>query len=207
MMLIAYVGTVVFITLLAMGIAALIAKSNGKNPYRWAKFTFFALLVYMVWDIYPTHLALDYYCKKEAGFWVYKTLDQWKAENPGVMEKLVSYNKNPGGFNVDWPFHFEQRSDGRQLIITGHINERFNEISTRQDKLGVLSIVEEDRVLLDIKKNEVIARYVDFGSGSSVRDPKNRNIKFWLQNPSCNGGRERANKFGAFYMQFRGTEK
>ena len=49
MMLIAYVGTVVFITLIAMGVAALIARSNGKNPYRWAKFTFFALLVFMVW--------------------------------------------------------------------------------------------------------------------------------------------------------------
>jgi hypothetical protein len=37
----------------------------------------------------------QYYCAKDAGFWVYKTLGQWKAENPGVMETLVSNKARP----------------------------------------------------------------------------------------------------------------
>jgi predicted PurR-regulated permease PerM len=63
------------------------------------------LLVYLpvFWDHIPTLIMHKYYCEKEAGFWVYKTLEQWKTENPGVIEGLVSYNKNPGGFNVVWP--------------------------------------------------------------------------------------------------------
>jgi hypothetical protein len=59
MMLIAYVGTVFFIMLLAMGIAALIAKSNGKNPYRWAKLTFFALKAKKI-TVDSFHLSINF---------------------------------------------------------------------------------------------------------------------------------------------------
>lgn len=39
-----------------------------------------------------SYSAFKYYCKNEAGLTVYKTLDQWKAENPGVWETLRKVN-------------------------------------------------------------------------------------------------------------------
>lgn len=43
------------------------------------------------WDTIPTRMAHDYYCKNEAGFTQYKTLEQWKAENLGTWETLRYY--------------------------------------------------------------------------------------------------------------------
>src|SRR5574340_1284981 len=92
MFIIAYVGTALIITIIVMGISAYLARRKGKNPAKWALLSAFSLFVFVFWDYYPTKWTHQYYCEKEAGFWVYKTLNQWKAENPGVMETLV-YNK------------------------------------------------------------------------------------------------------------------
>jgi len=134
MLLIAYVGTAILVTFFVIGVAAKLAKEKGKNPVKWAGLSFLALFVLVFWDYYPTKWVHQYYCEKEAGFWVYKTLEQWKAENPGGVERLVSYNKNPNGFNVDWPSQQEQLNNGHQKIITDHINERFNVVRNQQDK-------------------------------------------------------------------------
>jgi hypothetical protein len=189
MMLIAYVGTVVFITLLAMGIAALIAKSNGKNPYRWAKFTFFALLVYMVWDIYPTYWAMDYYCKKEAGFWIYKTQDQWKAENPGVMERLVADKYAPS----------TRQGDRVNYTDTYVVNQRFNRINYYYSALPFLPVHHNESAVVDSKTAEVLARYVDFGS--------HHDFKFWLNVQHCNEGEENYSRFLLFKRKFQGVNK
>ena len=72
------------------------AKRRGYSTIKRALCAFGGfLIVYLplMWDWIPTDLAHRYYCKKEAGLWIYKTLDQWKAENPGVFETLV-YNKD-----------------------------------------------------------------------------------------------------------------
>ena len=66
------------------------AKMNGKSVKRWGWGT--AIVMYLIpfWDWIPTVAVHHYYCAKESGFWVYKTLDQWKVENPGVAETLVA---------------------------------------------------------------------------------------------------------------------
>ena len=62
------------------------ARKNGRNAklLGWSA----ALVMYLIpfWDWLPTVATHQYYCATEAGFWVYKTVDQWKQENPGVME-------------------------------------------------------------------------------------------------------------------------
>ncbi len=85
-----------FVVLMVMGVYLLIslgvvmwairhAKKNGKSAKRWGWGA--ALVMYLIpfWDWIPTVAVHQYYCAKDSGFWVYKTLDQWKAENPGVM--------------------------------------------------------------------------------------------------------------------------
>ena len=98
-----------------MGIYLLLLIVGTAYGWRWAKRRGYStakralcafggfLIVYLplMWDLIPTDLAHRYYCKKEAGLWIYKTLDQWKAENPGVFETLV--------YNKDWSFKWVYR--------------------------------------------------------------------------------------------------
>lgn len=85
--------------LLALGIYLLVsylvvrwairhARKNGKSAKLWGFGAGFVMYNLVFWDWIPTVAVHQYYCAKESGFWVYKTLDQWKAENPGVMEEL-----------------------------------------------------------------------------------------------------------------------
>ena len=72
-----------------------LAEKKGlprKQRWLWATGGFLIVYLPLFWDWIPTIAVHQYYCAKDAGFWVYKTLDQWKVENPGVMETLV-YNK------------------------------------------------------------------------------------------------------------------
>ena len=66
------------------------AKKRGKSALRWGAGA--ALIMYLIpfWDWLPTVAAHQYYCRTEAGFWVYKSVEQWNLENPGVMETLVA---------------------------------------------------------------------------------------------------------------------
>jgi hypothetical protein len=185
------------------------ARANGKSAKRWGWGAALGMYLLVFWDWIPTVATHQYYCATEAGFWVYKTPEQWKKENPGAMEDLVSYNKNPGGFNVDWPSEHKQRNNGHQKEITEHINKRFDGMVSWEDVSSILPITRRENIFLDVKNNEVIARYIDFGSGNSVKNTVEppEPLKFWMHNESCLGGKEKQTKFGNFYIQFKGTEK
>lgn len=99
-----------FVILVAMGAYLLLslgvvvgaisyAKKNGKSIKKWGWGA--ALVMYMIpfWDWIPTVVTHQFYCAKDSGFWVYKTPEQWKAENPGVMETLVEINNSPEGMS------------------------------------------------------------------------------------------------------------
>lgn len=192
MFLIAYVGTALIVAFLVMGISAYLAKRKGKNPVKWAQLSAFGLFVLMFWDYYPTKWTHQYYCEKEAGFWVYKTFDQWRAENPGVMETLVA--------NKVWP---HQRINGKDVAI---INQRMRLVYGERDEL-FLHRWPDIRELVDAKNNEVLARYVDF-STSHVRGQAGwSGWKFWLHSESCVSGRGKAIDFGNYYLQFKGVGK
>ena len=120
------------------------------------------------WDHVPTLLAHTYYCEKEAGFWVYRTMDQWKIENPGVAETLVAYN------------------DGRSANGAYILNQRFNLVVRKSDRL-LFNRWRREQQIVDSKTNETLARYVDFsiGNGNIGGEPP---VRFWLQNDHCSGG-------------------
>ena len=195
--------------LIAVSMVVRYAGKHGRSKWRWGIGAFLIVYLPIFWDWIPTVAVHQYYCAKDSGFWVYKTLDQWKAENPGVMERLVSYNKNPGGFNVDWPSQHELRDGGHQKININHINEHFDVIVNWQDVFEVLPVVRTENLLIDRKKNQVLARYVDFSTGNSVIKSVGPlgSLKFWLHSGSCIGGRDEQAKFGNFYLQFEGSEK
>jgi hypothetical protein len=178
------------------------ARKNGRNAklLGWSA----ALMMYLIpfWDWLPTVATHQYYCATEAGFWMYKTLDQWKQENPGVMETLVA--------NKGWPSKREVHEDGHEKIETLLFNERVNVKIIKRDVSLLLPIMRREEELIDIGKNEVLAKYVDFATGNSIKKtigPPGP-IKFWLHSASCAGENSEMPISARKWMnQFRGVEK
>jgi len=202
-----------FVIIVAMGLYLLIsigvvtsaisyASKHGKSALRWALSAALVMFLIPGWDWIPTVAAHKYYCEKEAGFWVYKTLDQWKAENPGVMA------------NKGAPSRGETFDDGHGKTATYLLNDRFNWIVTQQDISGLLPIIRTEQKVKDAQKNEVLARYVGFGAGNSVKNNSGPQgpLKFWLHSGHCSGGEMNKSKLIHFAdetetISNRGTNK
>ena len=86
----AAIGLYLLISIGVVAWAIRYARKSGKSAKRWGWGALLVMYLIPFWDWIPTVAVHQYYCAKDSGFWVYKTLDQWKAENPGVMEGLDS---------------------------------------------------------------------------------------------------------------------
>ncbi len=182
------------------------AKNKGlsKAKCRFAAAGGF-LVVYLpvFWDHIPTLIAHQYYCATESGFWVYKTPEQWRKENLGVLETLNA----PGATGS--PVRHARSADGHEIIDTYILNERFNWIIAQRDLFFLLPIVITERLVLDALNNEVLARYIDFSSGNSVKytiGPPGP-IKFWLQNSNCVNGERNREALSKFRDNFYGVKR
>lgn len=177
------------------------ARKSGKSAKRWGWSAALVMYLLVFWDWIPTVATHQYYCATEAGFWVYKTPEQWKKENPGVMETLVA--------NKGAPSKYEAFDDGHGKRNIYLLNDRFNWIVTQQDISSLLPIIRTEQEVKDVQKNEVLARYIDFGSGNSVKNTVGPPgpMKFWLVNRHCiNGGRNQGLMY-SFEHVVRGAEK
>lgn len=172
------------------------ARKHGKSAKRWGWSAALVMYLLVFWDWIPTVATHQYYCATEAGFWVYKTPEQWKAENPGVMETLVA-NKGVS--------HSSQ-GDSDSYVDTFPINQRFNLITKHQGPFFLHRWRREDE-LVDTKTNETLARYVDFSTSQHRRQAGWSGWKFWLDSEQCIGGMDNAIKSGNWMKQFRGVEK
>jgi hypothetical protein len=178
------------------------ARDNGRSVKRWGWGV--ALVMYLIpfWDWLPTVATHQYYCAKDSGFWVYKTVDQWKAENPGGMEGLV--DNSPYEY-PNWP----TENWGSKKITS--INQRFgllykNHLSGSGEGEIFSHVWRWETELVDKKTGEVLARRVDFstGNGHIGGEPE---LRLWLHSDGCIGSRDNAIKFGEFLKQFRGAKK
>jgi hypothetical protein len=203
-------GLYFLLSVVGVLLVAWFAKLNEWNAKRW--FWGAVLVMYLIpfWDLLPTIAVHQYYCATQSGFWVYKTLEQWNEENPGVMETLVSYNKWPSGGVPDFPAKRGTGKDGHEQFTTSQINKRFEHAIDREDISHMPIVMRTERTLVDMEKNEVIARYIGFSSGYSVvagrNDPSNP-WKAWLRSSHCFNGKAQEVEFGKFYLQFKGVEK
>lgn len=156
LMFLAYVITSIVVTTLA---------PSGK-PRRWV--VVIVLLVWF-WDL-PVAGYHAYLCETEAGFKKYKTLDQWKSENPGEAAKLIAY-ENP-----------LKTVKGNQRRY--QTNQRFSEDLIIENI--PISITRIEKRAVDVKSEETLFRFVDFKSQSGDRSLWNiRKYKFWLDRESC----------------------
>jgi len=120
----------------------------------WAAGAFLLVYLPLLWNWLPTVALHQYYCATEAGFWVYKTVDQWKAENPAVMETLV-YEKKMR--QLDTPY-------GEATVL----NQRFLRIFRYEGPLPV-NRWRIEREIRDSENGDVIAREIDFSTSQERR--------------------------------------
>jgi hypothetical protein len=104
------------------------------------------------WDFLPTLIVYKYYCATKAGFWVYKTPEQWKAENPGVAETLTWRERSP---------HYEAPG-----VTAGYqYNERIIWIR-KETKASFLPVGLSEEKIVDVKNNEQLVRQVSVWTGA-----------------------------------------
>ncbi|MDZ7750463.1 MAG: hypothetical protein U5S82_02120 [Gammaproteobacteria bacterium] len=177
------------IALAAAGLAARAARRRGVAGWKWGLPA--ALVVYFLvfQDHLPSVALHAWQCRfGDAGFRVYKTIDQWRAENPGVWETLVRdalpeeylQKTKPTAGNGEKRFYMFP--DGAQLVadfwaggklITTRLtrpdgtkgywlNQRF--IALSEETRGWFHVYRWEEEIVDGETGEVMARYVDYRS-------------------------------------------
>lgn len=156
------------------------------------------LAVYLpvFWDHIPTVVAHQYYCATEAGFWEYKTVEQWKKENPGVAETLVA-NKNAPS---------RREGDMQNYTDTYFLNQRFNWVVKHNGKF-LFNRWRHEQEVVDSKAGEVLARYTDFSTAQEQRQAGWAGWKMWLDTRQCSGGGDNQDALRNFRKNFMGAEK
>ncbi len=152
-----------------------VEKKGWTGRKRWLGAGIGFLMVYLpvFWDWLPTVATHQYYCAKESGFWVYKTVEQWKAENLGVMETLV-----------ESPISIKHVGNGNDFADTIELNQRFAHVHRFKGPLEFNRWRHEHEVV-DTKTHEVLARYVDFSTSQERQQAGWNGWKFWLSSRSC----------------------
>ncbi|MBV2090538.1 MAG: hypothetical protein KUF72_06580 [Candidatus Thiodiazotropha sp. (ex Ctena orbiculata)] len=87
------------------------ARKKGKPGWKGVQLAAIAMYLIVLWDFIHFHIAHKYYCATEGGFTVYKTLEEWKMENPGVAD-ILTYKRSS-----DY-----EKSDNKERYI---LNQRF----------------------------------------------------------------------------------
>ena len=142
----------VVISIVATRCAVVWARRNGRL---WGCITAFAMYNLVFWDMVPTLVMHKYYCSTQAGFWPYKSFDQWDAENPGISQGLRSSNK-PGKGDLD---AFPTRDDTERHWY----NDRFYKEKAEQKIHGTIDRREE--IFVDAENSTVISRVITFYRG------------------------------------------
>lgn len=172
------------------------AQCHGKSAKRWGWGA--ALVMYLIpfWDWLPTVATHQYYCATEAGFWVYKTPEQWMKENPGVMETLVNNKGAPS----------KRQGDVLNFTDTDFLNQRITNVLKKSGPY-LFNGWRWEQEVVDSKTNEVLARSVGFSTGNGNIGGKPP-LGFWLQRNGCTGGSAvNDSRFHAFRRRFLGRQK
>lgn len=135
-----------------------------------AAVAFAVVFLPMFWDWIPTAWAFSYYCEKYAGLTVYKSLEQWRRENPRAEENLIPQSP---------PLQVGPVGNGYLLL-----NQRFRWETKSTERF--LTIVQRDEFLTDSHTGSELARFVNFATKRSVRSIQSlRDVKLWLNFNSC----------------------
>ena len=140
----------------------------------WVGGWFATLIMYnlVFWDWIPVYVMHKYYCSTQAGFWVYKSPEQWIKENPDMVGQK---------WGDDYIKPIERLSDN-------HWRTWYSEFVYKETirwpayAHGLLRGVE--RRLVDARSGDVLSRVIQFEkineSALSVGNATARDFKIWL---------------------------
>ncbi|OEC32598.1 hypothetical protein SAMN05216600_1354 [Pseudomonas cuatrocienegasensis] len=154
-----------------------INKSYGFTKLRygkgWVGGWLAALVMYnlVFWDWIPVYVMHKYYCSTEAGFWVYKSPEQWIKEHPGMVGEKW-------GNDYGWPV--ERLSNDHWK--TWYSSKIYSE-TLRQPKF-LHGLRKNEQSLVDSNTGMLLARVVQFEkineSALSVGNAAFTDFKVWL---------------------------
>ncbi len=193
-----FIGLYLLISLLVIFFSARTARKHGRRGWVWGLVATFVMYNLVFWDWIPTVVMHNYECTTEAGYWVYKTPQQWEKENPGVLGTLVS-PKNA-------PHTFEGSTDSGNYTFVFFTNDRFRWVVKRSGP-HFINLWREEQEFVDVKTGEVLAKYVDFSTSQIRRQAGWSGWKFWLDSPHCAGGGKNESLMRGFKNTLRGKDE
>jgi hypothetical protein len=193
-----FIGLYLIISLLVIFFSARTARKQGRRGWVWGLVAAFVMYNLVFWDWIPTVAMHNYECATEAGYWVYKTPEQWEKENPGVLETLVS-PKNA-------PHTFEGNTDSGNYTSTYITNSRFRWV-VKHSGPNLFNLWREEQEFVDVKTGKVLAKYVDFSTSQIRRRAGWSGWKFWLDKSHCDQGEMNQSKFWRVVDALRGRSE
>ena len=164
------------------------AKANNKKPWLWGGLAAFVMYNLVFWDLIPTLVMHKYYCATQAGFFVYKTPEQWMTENPELTrDNLKTYGEKVYVGEMRWSFPnkpFNNNPNRRATMINSRIYLGSEDI---ENVSKILPIRRFTSFIADAKYNERLAQQVTFGSGygNPMTTGGLLGFKGWLENSTC----------------------
>lgn len=153
------------------------ARRTGRNPRWWGLIACLVMYNLLFWEVLPTVVANEYYCSTTAGFKVYKTVEQWRRDNPGVSETLT-WRDLAKSYTLQ---------DGSTRYV---LNERFYWVTRQKKALPVLSTTTSTEVIVDRLNAEILAEIISvgYGHGSPMLGGGWRVVD-WFDLKRCSPGR------------------
>jgi hypothetical protein len=124
---------------------------------RWIVGPLLVLFGVAFWDLLPMEIMYGYYCYNKAEIVTHKTADQWKSENPNVLEHLV-----PKNLNVFDQKSWQSFTHGGIEYHGYLINERFSHRYHQERHL--LGIIETSRSIVDVQTQESLVSKSNFST-------------------------------------------
>ncbi len=128
------------------------AQRRWRRGWLGGFLSVFLMYNLLFWDWIPVLVMHKYYCAKEAGFWVYKSPEQWVKENP--EEKIVDWNDQS-------KWRHEVLSDGTSRYWPS--KRVYGEFINSPDHF--YAITREEQRLIDSKTNLLLAKSIEFKRG------------------------------------------
>jgi hypothetical protein len=182
------------------------AKANNKKPWLWGGLAAFAMYNLVFWDLIPTLVMHKYYCDTQAGFWVYKTPEQWVKENPELTkEDLKAYEDG------DEKKHVVLYAGTPHASAITNINSRIYQAlsSERINGMSIFPLFKRVEYIADSVSDQKLAKLINFdtGYGNPMTNGGLLGFKGWLHNTGCGDTSEiRASRleFEKFIYEFTG---
>ncbi len=149
-----------------------------KHRYQrgWAGGLLAVLVMYnlVFWDLIPVFLKHKYYCETDAGFWVYKTPEQWIKEYPELIGQ-------------DWN---NQTNRKREKLISGYwhyatriwLSENIYQ-ETEHHRVFVHAIARDEKKLIDANTGQILSKSIEYkrgGESSFAGGGTLTDLKPWL---------------------------